>query len=257
MEESTGDKLKGLRTFNAAMGVMHLVQGMLMLAISNSFTLPITRTYLSYNEVTERLDTATETIYNIKLGPLVALFLLMSAIAHLLVSTVLYSWYVRNLGRHINVARWVEYAFSSSVMIVIIAMLTGVYDVYTLISIFALNAMMILFGWMMELHNQTTQKTDFTAFVFGCIAGIVPWIVIGASLLRAGIESEGEMPTFVYYIFLSIAIFFNVFAINQYLQYKRYGRWIDYLYGERMYVILSLVAKSALAWQVFAGTLRP
>ncbi len=142
-------------------------------------------------------------------------------------------------------------------MIVVIAMLTGVYDVYTLISIFGLNAMMILFGWMMELHNQTTQRTDFTAFVFGCIAGIVPWIVIAASLLRTGIASGGNMPTFVYYIFLTIAIFFNVFAINQFLQYKRYGRWKDYLYGERMYVILSLVAKSALAWQVFAGTLRP
>ena len=257
MEETTAGKLKGLRTFNAAMGALHLVQGALMLALSNSFTVPITRSYLSYNEVTERLDVATETICNIRLGPLVAMFLFMSAIAHLLVSTVLYSWYVRNLERHINVARWVEYAFSSSVMIVIIAMLTGVYDAYTLISLFALNAMMILFGWMMELHNQTTKKTDFTAFVFGCIAGIVPWIVIGASLLRAGIESQGKMPTFVYYIFLSIAIFFNVFAINQYLQYKRYGRWKDYLYGERMYIVLSLVAKSVLAWQVFMGTLRP
>ena len=28
-------------------------------------------------------------------------------------------------------------------------------------------------------------------------------------------------------------------------------------YGERAYIILSLVAKSLLAWQVFAGTLRP
>jgi len=257
MEDETASKLKGLRTFNAAMGVLHLVQGALMLALSNSFTLPITRTYLSYNEATKQLDTATETIFNVRLGPLVATFLFMSAMAHFLVSTVLYGWYVRNLGRHINVARWVEYSFSASVMIVIIAMLTGVYDVYTLISIFGLNAMMILFGWMMELHNQTTQRTDFTAFVFGCIAGIVPWIVIAASLLRAGIASGGRMPTFVYYIFLTIAIFFNVFAINQYLQYKRYGRWKDYLYGERVYVILSLVAKSALAWQVFAGTLRP
>jgi hypothetical protein len=41
------------------------------------------------------------------------------------------------------------------------------------------------------------------------------------------------------------------------LQYKKVGPWRDYLYGERFYVILSLVAKTALAWQVFAGTLRP
>jgi len=46
-----------------------------------------------------------------------------------------------------------------------------------------------------------------------------------------------------------------VFALNQWLQYRRVGRWGDYLFGEYVYVALSLVAKSALAWQVFGGTL--
>jgi hypothetical protein len=40
-------------------------------------------------------------------------------------------------------------------------------------------------------------------------------------------------------------------------QYRRIGPWKNVLYGERVYIVLSLVAKSALAWQVFAGTLRP
>jgi hypothetical protein len=43
----------------------------------------------------------------------------------------------------------------------------------------------------------------------------------------------------------------------QYWQYKQKGKWSDYLYGERAYIILSLVAKSALAWQIFSGTLIP
>ena len=57
-------------------------------------------------------------------------------------------------------------------------------------------------------------------------------------------------------IFVSLAAFFKIFPINMILQYKKVGKWKDYLYGERVYVILSLVAKSLLAWQVFAGTLR-
>ena len=56
---------------------------------------------------------------------------------------------------------------------------------------------------------------------------------------------------------VQIAIFFNIFALNMFLQYKKVGKWKDYLHGERAYIILSLVAKSALAWQVFVGTLRP
>jgi hypothetical protein len=39
------------------------------------------------------------------------------------------------------------------------------------------------------------------------------------------------------------------------LQYKAVGKWNDYLIGERVYITLSLVAKSLLAWQIFASTL--
>jgi len=66
-----------------------------------------------------------------------------------------------------------------------------------------------------------------------------------------------DPPNFVYGIFASLFVFFNVFAVNMVLQYRRVGRWRDYLYGERVYMLLSLTAKSLLAWQVFAGTLQP
>jgi hypothetical protein len=188
---------------------------------------------------------------------MVAVFLFLSALAHLLISLPgINDWYNRNLGKGINYARWIEYAFSSSIMILVIAMLVGIYDIASLLLIFFLNAMMILFGWMMELHNQSTQKTNWTSFYFGCIAGIVTWISIAIYLFGAG-GGDNKAPNFVYWIYFSIFLFFNSFAINQVLQYKKVGKWSDYLYGERAYIILSLIAKSLLAWQVFAGTLRP
>ena len=133
-------------------------------------------------------------------------------------------------------------------MMVVIAMLVGIYDIASLILIFALNATMILFGWMMELHNQTTRRTSWTAYWFGCFAGAVPWIAVAIYL--AGAQ---DPPGFVYAIFASLFVFFNVFAVNMLLQYRRVGRWREYLYGERVYMLLSLFAKSLLAWQVFAG----
>jgi hypothetical protein len=149
-----------------------------------------------------------------------------------------------------------EYSISSSVMLVIIAMLVGIYDVGSLILMFSLNATMILFGWIMELHNQNVQDVNWTSYWFGTFAGIMPWVVIGVYLLGAG-SGEGGPPGFVYGIFGSIFIFFNIFAINMALQYKKIGPWQDYLFGERIYILLSLSSKSILAWQVFAGTLRP
>lgn len=250
-------KFKKLRTFNLAMGFLHLVQGGLMLWLSNSFSVPVKETLLHYDSATQTIVSNTETLINLRLGPLVAMFLFVSAIAHFSVSTKGYAWYVRNLKKGINYARWFEYAISSSIMIIVIAMLCGIYELSSLILIFSLNATMNLFGLMMELHNQTTNKTNWSAFVFGSFAGLVCWIVLGIYFFGALLGASSSVPTFVYFIFVSLAIFFNIFAVNMILQYRGKGRWKDYLFGERVYIILSLVAKSALAWQVFAGTLRP
>ena len=250
-------RLLRLRWFNGGMGLIHLAQGVLMLILSADFSLPITASFLKFDPAAGKLAPTSETLVDLLIGPLVAAFLFLSAIAHFLIaSPVIYEWYARNLTKGINYARWIEYSLSASLMIVVVAMLVGIYDVVSLVLIFAVNATMILFGLMMELHNQSTQKTNWTAFWFGVLAGAVPWIAIAIYLFGSG-SDEGGPPGFVYGIFASIFVFFNTFAVNMMLQYRKVGPWRDYLYGERAYVILSLFAKSALAWQVFAGTLRP
>lgn len=252
-----GSTFERLRLFNGVMAVLHAAQGAAMLALSSDFALPVTTSFLELDEATDRLVTVNNTLFDLRLGPIVASFLFISALAHLALTLPgVYGWYVRNLKREINYARWYEYALSASVMIVVIAMLVGVYDLGALILIFALNATMLFFGLMMELHNQSTQRVNWTSFIFGSIAGIVPWIVIGLFLVAPATRSISDVPTFVYGIYVSIFIWFNAFAVNMFLQYKRIGPWKDYLFGERMYILLSLTAKSALAWQVFAGTLR-
>jgi hypothetical protein len=115
---------------------------------------------------------------------------------------------------------------------------------------------MILFGWIMEMVNQPDGDRWWTPFWFGCFAGIGPWVTIVAYLvINASIEGAGTPPTFVYGIIVTIFVFFNCFAINQWLQYRGVGKWSDYVFGETVYIVLSLVAKSALAWQIFANTL--
>lgn len=250
-------RARNLRIWNLSMGFLHLIQGFLMLVLSSGFSLPVTTSFLKFNVAAQKLLPETKTLFDLRIGPAVAAFLFLSAASHFLLTLPgINAWYNRNLARGINYARWVEYAFSSSLMIIIIAMLVGIYDISALIPIFVVNAMMILFGWMMELHNQSTEKTNWTSFYFGCIAGLAAWVVIAIYLFGAG-ESGHQAPSFVYWIYFSIFLFFNCFAVNQVLQYKKIGPWRDYLYGEKAYIILSLVAKSFLAWQVFAGTLRP
>ncbi len=172
----------------------------------------------------------------------------------LMASPRVVGWYESGLSRGINPARWLEYSVSASLMIVLIAMLPGITNLYALIGLFAINAAMILFGWLMEMFNPPGERVVWWPFVFGCVAGVVPWTAITIAIVSSQGEGDG-VPGFVYGIFVSLFLLFNCFALNQWLQYRGRGRFADYLYGEKVYLVLSLVAKSALAWQVYAGTL--
>ena len=114
MELTDETTFRKLRRFNGIMGIFHLIQSGLMFSLSDfGKTWPITAVHLEFNEVTETLYPVTKTWGDIPLAPLVALFLLISAIAHLTLATVGYKWYVRKLKNHMNPARWYEYSISA------------------------------------------------------------------------------------------------------------------------------------------------
>jgi hypothetical protein len=196
-------------------------------------------------------------LFNTPVGLTVAIFLGLSALAHFIVaSPKFFPRYTAGLIAKRNYFRWVEYSISSSVMIVLIAQVTGVADIVAIISLFGVNASMILFGWLQEKY-ENPGNGGWLPFIFGCIAGAVPWLALLFYVFSIGGPGESAAPTFVYIIVLTIFLFFNSFALVQWLQYKQVGRWSNYLQGERTYITLSLLAKSALAWQIFANTLIP
>jgi hypothetical protein len=237
------------------MALLHTGQGLAILALSNEATLPIRTSFLRFNEERQALETATRDVADLQLAPLVAAFLFISAVAHaLVVLPRVHGWYLRNLGRGINYVRWWEYAFSASLMIVVIALLPGMYDLGSLILIFALNATMLFFGLLMETQNRPGDRVNWSPFWFGCFAGTVPWAVVALYLWSPG-TGPGDPPTFVYAIFFSLFVWYSLFALNMWLQYRRVGPWREYMFGEYGYIVLSLTAKSLLAWQVFAGAL--
>lgn len=247
---------RSLRKLNLIAAGLHLLQGIAVLLLSKNFTLPVTGNYLKFDTASQSLKPTSATLFHISLPWLVAIFFFLSAFFHLIIATVYNKRYNQNLKKGINKARWVEYSLSASIMMVAIAMLVGVYDLSSLVMVLALIAIMNLMGLVMELYNQAGGKTRWLSYWIGCFAGIIPWLVV-AFYMWLGAHKGSAAPTFVYWIFVSIFIFFSCFAVNMILQYKKVGPWKNYLYGERAYIILSLVAKSLLAWQVFAGTLRP
>lgn len=253
---------QSLRKFNIKMGLMHFIQASLMLGAAlmiakiADFKIPLFSNFLKFDQASLSLVTDTKQIGEAPFAIMVAMFLFLSSLFHFIISSKkFFPLYKANLEARINPFRWYEYALSSSLMIILIAMLFGVYDIGSLILMFTLNATMNLFGLVMEKINSKQSKLDWSSFIYGSIAGLVCWIVV--ILYAFGNSNPAEVPWFVYAIFVSYFIFFNLFPINMYLQYKKIGKWENYLYGERVYIILSLVAKSFLAWLVFFGVMQP
>ena len=253
MTSITHFEIKPLRRFNVIAGVLHLLSMVAVLKLANSFSLPITATYMTGAPGTTFASPIV--ILNTPVAHTVAIFLALSAFFHFLVASPrFFNRYNNSLIRNINIFRWIEYSISSSIMIVLIVQLCGVTDVAAIIAIFGVNASMILFGWLQERFTRPGDG-QWLPFIFGCIAGAIPWLIILLLLIGPKAPAESSAPGFVYGIVISLFIFFNCFAWVQYKQYKAQGKWANYLKGERAYIILSLVAKSALAWQIFGGTL--
>lgn len=249
MHVTTGE-FRRMKIYNGVMGILHAAQAVAVLALANDFALPVTGSFLQGPPGTPPGEPTT--LFRISVGWGVAVFLFLSAAAHwTAVTPGVSSWYRRNLERGRNYLRWIEYALSASLMVVLIAMLTGISDIAALVAVFGVNAAMILFGLVQEHYEQAGGS--MLPFWLGSLVGAVPWLAIGVYLWAPG--SVAEPPGFVYAIFFSLFVFFNSFALNMWLQYRQIGRWRSYLYGESVYILLSLTAKSALAWQVFASTL--
>jgi len=239
-----------LRRFNAIVGVLFVVQVVGILVLGKEVSLPISAGFLSDNPIEIQTPAIPEVVFNIGIAMAVAIFLACAAIDHLLVAGPLRRWYERQLGVRSNYARWVEYTFSSSVMIALITVLVGVRDLGALLAVIGCNSAMILFGLLME-RQEKPGGADWSAFWFGSVVGLVPWILFVIYILGAP-----SVPGFVYVIAVVQFVLFFSFAANMALQYQRIGRWKDYIYGEYAYIVLSLLAKTLLAWLIFGNVLR-
>lgn len=241
--------LSSLRTWNIALAVLHALQAIAVLVLATDFAIGVTSTFPQGPPGSE--PPSPEVLFDVRIGWAIAAFLLLAAADHLLTGTLLRSRYDQGLRDGINRFRWVEYSVSATLMIVLIAFYNGITGVDALIAIVGTNVSMILFGWIQEVMNPPgRERTTMLPFWFGTLAGLAPWVAILVN--TAGADT---VPGFVYGILVSLFLFFMSFGLNQWLQYQGIGPWRSYAYGEKAYLVLSLAAKSALAWQIFGGSL--
>ncbi len=229
------------RLAHVGLGAIHLAQAILVVAVASDISIDITHSVGAGG---------SESLVAVSIGAAIAAYFLAAALQHLLCATALNGLYEADLRRGRNRIRWAEYAVSAPILMVLIALYTGVTDVTALIVVGAATIVMVCCGWMQEALNPPARRaTTMVPFWAGVAAALVPWAIVVNQLIGSSRTPDASLS-----VFLSLFILWASFGVNQWLQYHQVGPWADYLYGERTYLVLSLVAKSALAWQIVAGS---
>ncbi|WP_372733977.1 heliorhodopsin HeR [Nocardioides sp.] len=231
-----------MRLSNLGLALVHAGQALLMLVVGSNLVLDATRR-------TGNGVGAEQVVLTISVGGALAVFFLAAALYHGSSATLLNGAYEADLRRGRNRGRWVELAVSSPILMVLIALFAGVTDIVALAVVVAASVVMVACGWMQESWNPPGRRTTtMVPFWCGVVAGVLPWLIIGLEMLGAG-----SMPKFSFPIFLTLGLMWAAGAVNQWLQYHQVGPWADYLHGEKTNMALSLVAKSAVAWQLLVA----
>lgn len=200
---------------------------------------------------------ATRSLFDVNLAWLVAAIFIISAIVHVLIATKYRKRFEADLAKETNKARWIEQGLVYGTTMLVVALLVGIFDISALIMVFSLTAIMHMCGLVMEHVKDKRGMVSKTLLYISVKAGLVPWAVLAIYLIGSSKYSDGaSTPAYVYYVVASMFVLVGGFAVNMYLQKEKRGKWADYMYGEKVYMVLGFVSSAALAWQVYAGALR-
>lgn len=248
-----------LRFFNRAVGILHLLQavglGAALFFIEEQVLYPVTRPYSPAPDSSRAEDGLSE-LFMVNLGLGLVLVLAISAFFHLMIPTrFFFDRYARGLRLNRNNFRWAEYLFTASALVFFASLMSGISDVVSLVTIVALTLTMVAFGALQEKYEQPGSR-GFLPFSLASIFGLVPWIIIGTGF-SASTSSSETVQIFASQAVATLFLFFLAFAFNQFFQFQRVGRWKDYIRGETVFILLSLLSKTVLVYLLADAVVVP
>ena len=251
------------KTWNLALAVINAAQAVAiyMLSKANRGVYPITTNYTTTDNLASTptntvVVNATRHLLDVHVVWLIVAYFAVAAITHLSLATWYRRKYQNDLKNEVNRARWIEYILTNGIMLLVISYLVGISDISTLVAIFVLSALMNMVALKMELLTLRGIKPSRLSYVISVIAGLTPWLILAIYAFGAHQFGAVGLPKFVYLILAIQFVLSLLCAVNTNRRFKATGRWNDYLFAEKVYMVLGLIGKAALAWLVFKNVLH-
>jgi hypothetical protein len=260
--EKSKKGLEGLRKWNLWLAGLFAVQGLVILTFSKGSPFAVDTSYTVADPISsdiaghQVLGRASLHLFDVNMAVLVTVFLLVAAVFHALLGTIYREHYEAGLKKRYNVLRWLGYGLSGGLALAAIGMFAGITNLLALVAIFVLTVLLGLSGMAMEFYNQAKAKPNWLAFGMAALAGVGLAVILGLQAWSMQVYGAG-LSGYVYGLYGVLLGAGLLLGANCWMQYKKLNRWADYLFSERMLMLLGVVVKTLLAWLIFAGALRP
>ena len=253
--DGTSRGVKRMRIFHAVIGLLHAVQGAIILWQANNFSVPVTTSFLTADSLAEGrpLVSASRQLFDVRVAWLVASFMFVAALAHLSVATVFSKRYQRILGNGVNLWRWLVWVLTAGLILIIVALLAGVRDAAALALLFVVGEGLHVTGYQLESGSKAYPHLPWRlALKFTVtIAVVLAWTVYAANHYGGS-----SLPNYVYWLLAVSAVYFGLFTYVAYSYFKKRGQLADFTTVEKTYAAIDLAAKSSIAWIIFAAVLK-
>jgi hypothetical protein len=225
-------------------GLLHLVQaGVITYLVSQGDMPDWTLTRMKFADVHERS--------HYQMFALLPAFPALSSMNHLVTYFVPeYKTYVDRTKT--NPLQWTEYSLSAGIMTWLIAAMSGITELRTLISLLFMNVVLQALGYMIEKRVADRQDVSVLTFI-AWTTFMAIWIPIIISFITTVETSDVPVPDIVYGIVWMLLALYAAFGVNQLLYV---GQKISWEQSQRGYIVLSLVSKSLLTWMTYFGLKR-
>jgi len=247
-----------LRKWNLGVAAAYAAQAVAVAVVGSKLTEAITVRYLAVDQLSTEANSrqmvagAMRHFVDVRASWIVAGILALFAVAYLFMATKGRKSYDASLAHGVNKSRWITFGLGGGAMLATLALLSGLNDIATLAFIwFSVFAASIL-GLAVELLGVNRSGLHRLLAVLGGVAAVLPWLVLAKSI-AAGLMYGGHVPSQLWAIYSSMFVFTAAFVIATLFRWRKLGQWGNTLYTEKMYLLLTLVMASALAWQVAAG----
>ncbi len=248
--------LMNMRKFNIFSALLLAVGAGLIVAYGNELLTSFTSSYLAENALTEsgELLPAVRELFSINLSYLIAGVLGAAAVWRALLATSLRERYEAQVDRKLTSLNWIELGVFGPWIVAIIASLTGVRDIMTLLLIGGVVSVTAVLGYLSDRYNMLTNRSVLKNKI-AIDAVMLPWFVIAVSLTHTYIYGMINLSSAVYGLIALGLLVYVALALAHKKQIAATGRFAEFIFGEKVIATMHVLLLAVIAAIPFLSSL--